>query len=39
MNKIEPQTWKHGTDRKWPEESREGDKRGKRGKGLDKEHV
>ena len=39
MNKIEPQAWKHGTDWKWPEGSGEGVNGGKRGKGLDKEHV
>ena len=39
MNKIEPQAWNHGTHWKWPEERGEGDNGGKKGKGLDKEHV
>ena len=39
INKIGPQAWKHGTDWKWPEGVEEGDNGGKKGKGLDKEHV
>ena len=33
MNKIEPQVWKHGTDRPWPREEGEGHNGGKKGKG------
>ena len=39
MSKIEPEAWKHGTDWQWPQGSGEGDKSGKKGKGLVKEHV
>ena len=39
MHKIEPQTWKHGTERKCPEWRGEGDNGGRKGKGLVKEHV
>ena len=39
MSKIEPVAWKQGTDRQGPEGSVEGDKGGKKGKGLFKEQV
>ena len=38
MRKVEPETWKQGTDWQWPEGKREGDNGGKK-KGLVKEHV
>ena len=38
-NKIEPETWKHGTLWTWPDGRWEGDNGGKKGKGLDKEHL
>ena len=36
---MQPQAWKHGADWQWPEGRTEGDSGGKKGKGLDKEHV
>ena len=36
---MEPETRKHGTDWQWPERRGVGGNSGKKGKGLDKEHV
>ena len=38
MNKLEPEAWKHGTDRQWPE-GRGEDNGGKKWKGSVKKHV
>ena len=39
ISKIDPEAWKHGTDRQQPEGSGEGDNGGNTGKGLVKEQV
>ena len=39
MSKIEPEAWKQGTDWQWPEGRGKGEKGGKKGKSLVKEHV
>ena len=38
-DQIDPQAWKHGTDWQWQQGKGEGDNGGKKGKGIDKEHV
>ena len=39
MRKVEPETWKHGTDLQWPVGMGEGDNGGKKGEELLKEQI